>query len=75
MFTDRRSCFTADALEAACERHDVQHRKMRPYTPRTNGMIERFNGRVPREGLSITLYGHADLEIVMRGFNAAYNGR
>lgn len=72
---DRGSCFTAVAFEAACERHGVQHRKTRPYTPKTNGMVERFNGRVQREVLGITLYSHADPEIVLRGFNAAYNGR
>jgi transposase InsO family protein len=73
VLTDRGSCFTADAFEAACERHGVQHRKTRPYTPKTNGMVERFNGRVQREVLGITLYSHSDLEIVLRGFNAAYN--
>lgn len=53
----------------------MQHRKTRPYTPKTNGMVERFNGRVQREVLGITLYSHSDLEIVLRGFNAAYNSR
>ena len=75
VLTDRGSCFTADAFEAACERHGVQHRKTRPYTPKTNGMVERFNGRVQREVLGITLYSHNDLEIVLRGFNVAYNSR
>jgi transposase InsO family protein len=53
----------------------VQHRKTKPCTPRTDGMIERFNGRMRREVAGITLYSHADLEIVLRGFNAAYNSR
>ncbi|MCJ2122493.1 IS481 family transposase [Methylobacterium sp. J-077] len=75
VLTDRGSCFTADAFEAACERHGVQHRKTRPYTPKTNGMVERFNGRVQRQVLGIMIYSHADLEIVLRGFNAAYNRR
>ena len=75
MLTGRGSCFTADAFEAACEQHDVRHRKTKPYTPRTNGMVERFNGRVQREVLGITLYSHRDLETVLRGFNVAYNGR
>jgi len=74
VLTDRGSCFTADAFKAACERPGVQHRKTRPYTRRTNGMVERFNGRIQREELGITLYSHADLEDVLRGFNAAYNG-
>jgi transposase InsO family protein len=36
----------------------VEHRKTRPYTPRTNGMVERFNGRVQREVLGITIASH-----------------
>ena len=75
VLTDRGSYFTADAFEAACARHGVQHRKTRPYTPKTNGMVERFNGRVQREVLGIMIYSHRDLAIVLRGFNAAYNGR
>ena len=75
VLTDRGSCFTADAFETACERHGVQHRKTRPYTPKTNGMVERFNGRVQREVLGITLYSHEDLETLLSGFNRAYNGR
>jgi transposase InsO family protein len=56
VLTDRGSCFTADGFEHACERHGVVHRKTRPYTPKTNGMVERFNGRVQREVLGITIY-------------------
>ena len=75
VLTDRGSCFTADGFEQACEQHGVMHRKTRPYTPKTNGMVERFNGRVQREVLGITIYSHRDLEIVLSGFNVAYNGR
>ena len=38
-------------------------------------MVERFNGRIGSEVLGITLYSHAQLEQLLRGFNAAYNGR
>ena len=75
VLTDRGSCFTADAFEHACQRHGVTHRKTRPYTPRTNGMVERFNGRVQREVLGITIYSHRNLETVLAGFNVAYNAR
>ena len=75
MLTDRGSCFTADAFEAACKLHGVQHRMTKPYTPRTNGMVERFNGRVQREVLGITLWSHQDLEMLLTGFNVAYNSR
>ena len=50
-------------------------RTTRPYTPRTNGMVERFNGRIQREVLGITIASHGDLEILLRGFDQAYNAR
>ena len=75
VLTDRGSCFTAEAFKAACRKLKVQHRKTRPYTPQTNGMAERFNGRVEREVLGITVHSHADLETLLKGFNQAYNKR
>ena len=75
VLTDRGSCFTADGFEAACQKLGVEHRKTRPYTPRTNGMVERFNGRIQREVLGITVASHRDLETLLRGFNQAYNAR
>ena len=53
VLTDRGSCFTAKAFEEACRPRKVQHRKTKPYTPQTNGLVERFNGRGPREVLGI----------------------
>jgi transposase InsO family protein len=75
VLTDRGSCFTAEGFEKACRKHAVEHRKTRPYTPRTNGMVERFNGRVQREVLGITVASHRDLERRLLGFNSAYNAR
>ena len=75
VLTDCGSCFTADAFEAACRTLKVQHRKTRPYSPQTNGLAERFNGRVQREVLGITVHSHADLETLLQGFNQAYNRR
>jgi transposase InsO family protein len=75
VLTDRGSCFTAEGFEQACRKLGVEHRKTRPYTPRTNGMAERFNGRVQREVLGITVASHRDLERLLVGFNAAYNAR
>jgi transposase InsO family protein len=75
VLTDRGSCFTADAFERACRALGVEHRKTKPYTPRTNGMAERFNGRVRREVLGITVPSHRDLELLLKGFNHAYNAR
>jgi transposase InsO family protein len=75
LLTDRGSCFTAEGFEKACRELGVEHRKTRPYTPRTNGMVERFNGRVQREVLGITVASHRDLERLLAGFNAAYDAR
>jgi transposase InsO family protein len=75
VLTDRGSCFTADGFERACRELAVEHRKTRPYTPRTNGMAERFNGRVQREVLGITVASHRDLERLLEGFSRAYNAR
>src|SRR3712207_5893488 len=75
VLTDRGSCFVADAFEAACRKLKVEHRTTRPSTPRTNGMAERFNGRVQREVLGITIHSHRDLEVLLHGFNRASNAR
>ena len=75
ILTDRGSCFTAEGFEKRCRELGVEHRKTRPYTPRTNGMAERFNGRVQREVLGITVASHRDLERLLAGFNQAYNAR
>ena len=75
VLTDRGSCFTAEGFEEACRTLKVQHRKTRPYTPQTNGLAERFNGRGPREVLGITVHSHQDLETLLQGFNQAYNRR
>ena len=75
ILTDRGSCFTAEGFERLCRDLEVEHRKTRPYTPRTNGMAERFNGRVQREVLGITVASHRDLERLLAGFNSTYNAR
>ena len=71
----RASCFPADGFEEACRQLKVEHRRTKPYTPQTNGLVERFNGRVQREVLGITIYSHRDLETLLKGFNQAYNRR
>ena len=75
VLTDRGSCFTAEGFEKLCRARGIEHRKTRPYTPRTNGMVERFNGRIQREVLGLTVASHRDLERLLKGFNAAYNAR
>ena len=40
-----------------------------------NGMVERFNGRIEREVLMITVGTHRDLERLLNGYNQAHNAR
>src|SRR5947208_640012 len=75
LLTDRGSCFTADGSEKLCRELGIEHRKTRPYTPRTNGMVERFDGRAQREVLGVTVAGHRDLERPPAGFDQAYDAR
>jgi transposase InsO family protein len=75
VLTDRGSCFTADNFGRLCSELKISHRMTKPYTPQTNGMVERFNGRIASEVLGINVAGHVDLEILLTGFNRAYNQR
>ncbi len=75
VLTDRGSCFTADGFEAACRALGVQHRTTKPYTPQTNGMVERFNGRIGREVLIMCIGTHNALGRLLRGYKLAYNAR
>src|ERR687883_834324 len=74
VLTDNGSCFTP-AFAKACAELGAEYRHTKPYSPQTNGMVERFNGRVGSEVLGITIWSHQQLEQLLRGFNAAYNGR
>jgi transposase InsO family protein len=74
VLTDNGSCFTP-AFAKVCAELGAEYRHTRPYSPHTNGMVERFNGRVGSEVLAITIWSHQQLERLLRGFNAAYNAR
>jgi transposase InsO family protein len=74
VLTDNGSCFTP-AFAPACAALGAKYHHTKPDTPQTNGLVERFNGRIGSEVLGITIYSHRDLEQLLRGFNAAYNAR
>src|ERR671916_852036 len=54
VLTDNGSCFTP-AFAKACHELGAEYRHTRPYSPHTNAMVERFNGRVGGEVLGITI--------------------
>jgi hypothetical protein len=74
VLTDNGSCFTP-AFARVCTELGAQYRHTKPRSPQTNGMVERFNGRIGSKVLAITIYSHHQLEQLLRGFNAAYNAR
>ncbi len=74
VLTDNGSRVTP-AFATACAGLGAECRHTKPCSPHTNGMVERFNGRVGSEVPGITIHSHRDLEHLLRGFNAAYNAR
>lgn len=74
VLTGNGSYFTP-SFTKACAALGAQYRHTKPRTPQTNGMVERFNGRISSEVLGINIYSHRALEQVLRGFNTAYNAR
>ena len=75
LLTDRGSCFTAEGFERRCREPGVERRETRPCPPRTSGMVGRFDGRVQREVLGVTVASHRDLERLLAGFNQAHDAR
>src|ERR687886_771118 len=51
VLTDRGSCFT-DVFSRRCRELGIRHRMTKPYTPQTNGMVERFNRRIKSDVLT-----------------------
>jgi transposase InsO family protein len=72
------------AFDRLCAAHGIEHRLTRPYTPKTNGMVERFNRRIGeaisgamqfrkdphRRG---TFQSHAERAAFLTDFVDAYN--
>ena len=49
LLTDNGSCYRSQQFRHACQTMRLQHRRTRPYTPRTNGKAERFIQTALRE--------------------------
>ena len=79
-FTDRfcatgeRSPTGAHPFDQACAKHGIDHRLIKPRHPQTNGMIERFNGRIA-EVLATTRFDSSQsLEDTIMRYVRLYNG-
>lgn len=60
-------------MDRFCHRHDIEHRLIPPYRPQTNGMVERFNGRVSDVLNTHRFDSREDLETTLKRYNWLYN--
>ena len=78
-FTDR-FCATgerhptgAHAFDRVCSDNRIEHRLIKPRTPQTNGMIERFNGRIADVLRTHRFDSTASLQTTLKRFVYLYN--
>ena len=72
VLTDNGSCFTP-AFAKACAELGAQYRHTRPRTPQTNGMVERFNGRISDVVSQTRFRSAADLDTTLKNYLSTYN--
>ena len=84
-FTDRFSSRTKDpetgdripsgkhAFDMLCKQLAIEHRLIPPRHPQTNGMVERFNGRVSEVVNQTRFASRAELESTLRNYLKIYN--
>ncbi len=56
-----------------CQELGIEHRLTRPRTPRTNGMVERFNGRIADVLKTQRFNSREDMEQTLLRYAALYN--
>jgi transposase InsO family protein len=78
-FTDRlfgqraKDASGEHAFDALCSALGIEHRLTRPRTPKTNGMVERFNGRLAQVLRSHHFNNAEDLEKTLHRYVWLYN--
>ena len=74
LFGSKERCPTGEhEFDQLCQALDIEHRLTRPRTPRTNGMVERFNGRIA-DVLKTHRFNNAqDLQQTLMRYVALYN--
>ncbi len=69
----KRAATGAHAFDALCADLDIDHRLTPPKSPQTNGMVERFNGRIEEVLQSHHFRSGEDLETTLHRYVWLYN--
>jgi transposase InsO family protein len=77
-FTDRFTCKQKEPsgqheFDKACAKEGIVHRLIPPRHPQTNGMVERFNGRISELVKQTRFTSGAELETTLLSYMAIYN--
>jgi transposase InsO family protein len=56
VLTDNAKAYLGLDWALLCDKHGIEHRRIRPYTPRTNGKVERFNRTLGDEWAYVRVY-------------------
>ncbi|MEA1954478.1 MAG: integrase core domain-containing protein [Campylobacterota bacterium] len=60
-------------FDIECKEDDIDHRLTAPYTPQTNGMVERVNGTIKNATIKVEVYDNLkDLQSSLRKFLLFY---
>ncbi len=51
-----KSCIKPSKFDLACDKHDIEHRCTKPFTPKTNGMVEKANDIIKNATIKKTNY-------------------
>ena len=60
-------------FDRECRSHGIEHRLIKPGKPQTNGMVERFNGRISDVLATRRYTSGEDLEQTLKRYNWLYN--
>lgn len=68
------SCQKLSKMDVKCVENEIQHRLTEPFTPKTNGMVERANGTIKNNTILKTKYQSFDeMKIDLNKFLMYYN--
>ena len=66
-------CKKPSKLDIICEKNNIEHRLTKPFTPKTNGMVERVNGTIKNGTILREKYENLEqMKIALSMFHAHY---